>query len=137
MARSVNLVILIGNLTRDTELRHTTNGRPVASIGLATNRAWKTETGETKEETEFHRIVAWGKLAETCGKYLKKGKKVYFRGRNATRTYITKEGTQKSVTEVIADDMMMLSSAPTSSEPAEPAEPTQEEIPVNPDEIPF
>jgi single-strand DNA-binding protein len=74
--RSVNKVMLIGNLTRDVELRHTKEGTPVGSFGLATNRNWTQDSGEKREETDFHRIVAWGKLAELCEKYLKKGRKV-------------------------------------------------------------
>jgi single-strand DNA-binding protein len=85
--RSVNKVILLGNLTRDPELRYTENKKAVCAFGLATNRNWTTDTGEKREETEFHRIVAWDKLAEVCGQYLKKGRKVYVEGRLQSRSY--------------------------------------------------
>src|SRR2546428_9830697 len=113
MARSLNSVQLIGNLTRDPELRYTASGRPVCSIGLATNRQWKTETGEKKEETEFHKVVLWGKLAEISSQYLRKGMKAYFQGRLTTRLWTAQDGTQKYATEIIAEDMIMLSSDPS------------------------
>jgi single-strand DNA-binding protein len=87
MARSLNRVQLIGNLTRDPELRYTPQGTAVCSFGLATNRSWTTETGEKKEEAEFHRIVAWNKLAELCSQFLTKGKKVYLEGRLSTKNH--------------------------------------------------
>src|SRR5947209_6487869 len=120
MARSVNCVHLIGNLTRDPELRYTESGRAVCSIGLATNRNWKTETGELKEETTYHKIAAWGKLAETASQYLHKGMRAYFQGRIATRSYTAKDGTQKEATEIIAEDMMMLSGEPSSQKTRAP-----------------
>jgi single-strand DNA-binding protein len=78
--KSVNKVILLGNLTRDPELRHTEGKHAVCAFGLATNRNWTTDSGEKHEETEFHRIVAWDKLAEVCNQYLKKGRKVFVEG---------------------------------------------------------
>lgn len=149
MARSLNLVLLIGNLTRDPELRYTANGRAVCDIGLATNRAWKTEAGEKKEETEFHRIVIWGKLAEISGQYLKKGRKVYVRGRLTNRSFTGKDGLLKNSTEIIADDVIFLSGVPgsvtlqaegvTIPQKTEDAAGTMaaDEADVNPDEIPF
>jgi single-strand DNA-binding protein len=154
MARSLNSVQLIGNLTRDPQLRYTATGKPVCDIGLATNRQWKTESGEKKEETEFHKVVLWGKLAEIASQYLRKGMKAYFQGRLQTRSYTAQDGTQKYTTEIIAGDMIMLSGSPAPAKPAEPPapEPThqpqtetaQEETPeqstfeaVTPDEIPF
>jgi single-strand DNA-binding protein len=110
--RSVNKVMLIGNLTRDVELRHTKEGAPVASFGLATNRNWTQESGEKREETDFHRIVAWGKLAELCEKYLKKGRKVYVEGRLHSHSWTDNEGLQKAVTEINISDMVMLDSKP-------------------------
>lgn len=109
-ARSLNKVTLIGNLTRDPDLRYTPTGAAVCTIGLATSRGWTTDTGEKKEETEFHRIVAWRKLAEICGQYLVKGKKVYIEGHLTTRKYTTQDGQEKSVTEIVMDDMIMLDS---------------------------
>jgi|SRR5581483_11127575 len=108
MARSLNRVQLIGNLTRDPELRYTPSGTAVCSFGLATNRSWTTDTGEKREETEFHKIVAWNKLAELCSQFLVKGRKVYVEGRLSTRSWTTPEGQQRSATEVVIDDMILL-----------------------------
>ena len=149
MARSVNCVHLIGNLTRDPELRYTASGKPVCSIGLATNRQWTTESGEKQEATEFHKIILWGKLAEIASQYLRKGMKAYVQGRIQTRTYTGSDGTHKFVTEIIAENMMMLSGAPTSAKPAEPGQPAHAQAEpeetseqpkpedVDPEEIPF
>ena len=109
-ARSLNKVILIGNLTRDPELRYTPSGTAVCTIGLATNRSWTTQTGETKEETEFHRIVAWNKLAELCSQLLSKGRKVYVEGRLATHSWTAQDGAQRTTTEIVIDDMIILDS---------------------------
>lgn len=111
MARSLNRVQLIGNLTRDPELRYTPQGTAVCSFGLATNRSWTTESGEKKDEAEFHRIVAWNKLAELCSQFLTKGKKVYLEGRLSTRSWNAADGTQKQSTEVIISDMILVDSA--------------------------
>lgn len=110
MARSLNKVELIGNLTREVELRYTAQGQPVANMGLATNRAWKTESGEQKEETEFHRITVWGKLAEICSQHLAKGRKVYIEGRLQTRKYTNGAGQEVETTEIVASDMIILDS---------------------------
>ena len=116
MARSLNRVQLIGNLTRDPELRYTPNGTAVCSFGVATNRSWTTESGEKREEAEFHRIVAWNKLAEICSQFLVKGRKVYLEGRLSTRTWNAQDGTQKSTTEIIVSDMILLDSRRTEEE---------------------
>ncbi|MBI4078792.1 MAG: single-stranded DNA-binding protein [Candidatus Levybacteria bacterium] len=113
MARSLNRVQLIGNLTRDPELRYTPSGTAVCSFGLATNRSWTTDTGEKHEETEFHRIVAWSKLAELCSQFLVKGRKVYVEGRLSTRSWTAQDGQQRSATEVVIDDMILLDSKRT------------------------
>ena len=110
MARSLNKAQLIGNLTRDPELRYTPNGTAVCSFGLATNRSWKTETGEKREEADFHNIVAWNKLAELCSQFLVKGRKVYVEGRLQTRTWTGQDGTQKTRTEIVISDMILLDS---------------------------
>lgn len=110
MARSLNRVQLIGNLTRDPELRYTPTGAAVVSFGLATNRGWTTESGEKKEETEFHRIIAWNKLAELCSQFLLKGRKVYVEGRLVTRTWTTQDAQQRSTTEIVIDNMILLDS---------------------------
>lgn len=106
-ARSLNRVVLLGNLTRDPELKYTPNGTAVCTFGVATNRTWTTATGETKESAQFHRIVAWQKLAELCGKLLAKGRKVYLEGRLTYRTYVGKDGIQRSITEIVADDFII------------------------------
>jgi single-strand DNA-binding protein len=103
-------VILIGNLTRDPELRYTPAGTGVCTFGLATNRSWTTQTGETKEETEFHKIVAWNKLGELCSQLLTKGRKVYVEGRLSTHAWTGQDGTQRSSTEVVIEDMIILDS---------------------------
>lgn len=110
MARSLNKVQLIGNLTRDPELRYTPNGKAVCSFGIATNRYWTTESGEKREEADFHNIVAWNKLAELCSQFLLKGRKVYVEGRLSTRSWTSQDGQQKSRTEVVIDDMILLDS---------------------------
>jgi single-strand DNA-binding protein len=160
MARSLNRVQLIGNLTRDPELRYTPTGTAVCSFGLATNRSWTTETGEKKEETEFHKIVAWNKLAELCSQFLVKGRKVYLEGRLATRNWQGQDGQQRSTTEIVIDDMILLDSkgagtersaeeAPKAASAATQARKAtkkdEEEAPsvedaeeqINPDDIPF
>lgn len=108
MARSLNRVQLIGNLTRDPELRYTPSGTAVCSFSIATNRSWTTDTGEKREEVEFHRIVAWNKLAELCSQFLVKGRKIYVEGRLATRSWTAQDGTNKSTTEIVIDDMILL-----------------------------
>jgi len=108
--KSLNKVQLIGNLTRDPELKYTPTGAAVATISLATNRSWTTDTGEKKEEADFHRLVAWNKLAEICGQLLKKGRKIYVEGRLSTRSWQDKDGSTKYMTEVILSDMILLDS---------------------------
>src|SRR5688500_2827392 len=110
--KSVNKVILLGNLTRDPELHHTAHNKAVWSFGLATSRNWTTATGKKRAEPEYHRLVAWEKLAETCQKYLKKGRKVYVEGRLHTRSYPGTDGTEKTVTEIVLDEILMLDPMP-------------------------
>lgn len=110
MARSLNRVQLIGNLTRDPELRYTPAGNAVCTFGLATNRSWTTDSGEKREEVDFHKIVVWNKLAELCSQFLVKGRKVYVEGRLSTRSWTGQDGAQKSTTEVVIDDMILLDS---------------------------
>ncbi len=109
MSRSVNKVILIGNLTRDPELRYTPQGNAVASFVVATNREWSAE-GTKKEVVDFHNIVAWNKLAELCGQLLVKGSKVFVEGRLQTRDWTDDAGTKKYKTEVVIDEMIILGS---------------------------
>jgi len=109
MARgTVNKVILIGRLGSDPELRYTPNGDAVANFRIATNRVWKDQKGNQQERTEWHRIVAWRKLAERCGEYLKKGSHVYIEGRLETRSWEDKNGNKRYVTEIITNQMQML-----------------------------
>ncbi|HEX9657893.1 MAG TPA: single-stranded DNA-binding protein [Bacteroidota bacterium] len=111
MAKSLNKVMLIGNLGKDPELRYTTSGVAVATFSLATNESWKDQDGNAQERTEWHNIVAWRKLAEICAEWLKKGKKVYIEGRIQTRSYDDKNtGAKKYITEIVADNMIMLDS---------------------------
>jgi len=100
--------MIIGNLTRDPELRQTTSGQQVCTIGVATNRTWNNAQGEKQDQPEYHTIVAWGKLAEICGQYLKKGKKVYFDGRLQTRDWEGQDGVKRFRTEIVAENMIML-----------------------------
>jgi single-strand DNA-binding protein len=120
--------MLIGNLTRDPELRYTPSGTAVCSFRLATNRSWTPSDGsERKEETEFHRIVAWNKLAELCSQLLSKGRKVYIEGRLQTRSWETPEGEKKYTTEVVAEDMVVLDSRRTGEERPEGVSEEREE----------
>lgn len=110
MARSLNKAILIGNLTRDPELKYTPSGAAVCTFGVATNRQWVTDSGEKKEDAEFHRLVAWNKLAEICSQLLTKGRKVYVEGRLQTRTWAGQDGVQRNSTEIVVSDMIILDS---------------------------
>lgn len=150
----MNRVVLIGNLTRDPELKYTPAGTAVCTFGVATNRSWTTADGATKEEVQYHRIVAWQKLAELCGKLLTKGRKVFLEGRLTYRSYTAKDGQQRSITEIVLDDFIVFGDGKKAMEGAtetakpeaakekteekveEPAAPQAEEN-VNPDDIPF
>lgn len=108
-ARSLNKVMLIGNLTRDPELRYTPQGTAVVTFGMATNRSWVSgDGGDRQEDTQFHRIVAWSKLAEICDQLLFKGRKVFIEGRLQTRKWTSQDGQQKETTEIVAENMMIL-----------------------------
>jgi len=109
-ARSLNKVQLIGNLTRDPELRYTTSGTPVVTFGLATNKSWKDQEGNAKEVAEFHNIVAWNKMAEICQQLLAKGMKVYIEGSLTTRSWEAEDGSTRYKTEVRVNDMILLDS---------------------------
>ncbi len=109
--KSLNKVILIGNLGKDPELSYTPSGVAVAKFSIATGERWKDQEGNMQERTEWHNIVAWRKLAEICGQYLKKGSKVYLEGRLQTRSWDDKNtGQKRYATEVVADDLIMLDS---------------------------
>lgn len=110
--RCVNKVILIGNLTRDPEMKQTTNGQTVTTFGLATNREWMTKDGRKQQSAEFHDLVAWAKLGEICRQYLKKGKLVYVEGYLKTHSRLLPDGTKKFRTEIVVQDMIMLEKRP-------------------------
>lgn len=156
MARSLNRVELIGNLTRDPELRYTPQGTAVCTFGLATNRSWTTDSGEKKEDVEFHKIVAWNKLGELCSQLLTKGRKVFVEGRLSTRSWTAQDGSNRTTTEIVINDMLILDSRregvheQEAEGPKEEPEGAPSEAPkkvskkqeaveedVNPDDIPF
>jgi len=104
----INKAILIGNLGADPEVRYTQSGTAVASFNVATTERWKGQDGQMQEQTEWHRIVAWAKLAEICGEYLHKGSRVYIEGKIQTRKWQDKDGADRYTTEIVARDMKML-----------------------------
>ena len=145
MANGLNKVILIGNLGRDPEVRYTPGGLAVANFSMATSETWTNKEGEKETRTEWHRIVAWGKLGEICGEYLSKGKQIYIEGRIQTREWEDKEGNKRYTTEIIASQMLMLGSRESSGEPR-PSQSSDMETPNLPeppisktkdDDIPF
>lgn len=140
MAMSLNKVQLIGNLTRDPEMKQIPGGQIVTTFSLATNLSWTDANGQKQDKAEYHNIVAWRKLAEICGQYLKKGSKVYIEGRIQTRTWEAEDGSKRYRTEIVADNMIMLDrkgDAPymeqashggiSQSEPMAPASPQSEQ----------
>ncbi len=108
---SVNKVILVGNLGRDAELRYTPGGSPVASLNLATTETWNDKAGQRQEKTEWHRVVVWGKPAESLAEYLKKGKQIYVEGRLQTRQWDDKDGNKRYTTEIRSDRIVLLAGA--------------------------
>lgn len=104
----VNKVILVGNLGKDPQTRSTPNGQEVATLTVATSEKYKDKSGELQERTEWHTVVVWGKQAESCGKYLTKGRQVYVEGRLATRKWTDKEGAERYSTEVVAETVKFL-----------------------------
>lgn len=153
---NLNRAMIIGNLTKDPEMRYTPSGQPVTTITVATNRSWVDSSGQRQEQTEFHDVVAWGKLAEICSQILAKGRKAYVEGRLQTRSWEGQDGIKRYKTEIIADNIIALDrlggaehkgfedhgsqAAPAASTPETDIAPTPagnstEEI--NIDEIPF
>ncbi len=138
MASSLNKAMLIGNLTRDPEMRKTTGGQSVTTFSMATNRAYTDKAGIKKEEADFHNVVAWGRLAEICAQYLTKGKKVYVDGRIQTRDWEGQDGVKKYRTEIVIENMIMLGgpggstskSTPITASPEYVASPNFEEAPI-------
>jgi len=104
----LNKAMIIGRLTKDPEVRQTGTGQPVASFSLATNMSWTDKSGQKQDKVEFHNIVAWRGLADVCGRYLKKGSKIYLEGRLQTRDWLAQDGTKRYTTEIVADNMIML-----------------------------
>ena len=104
----INRVILIGNLGADPEVRSTSNQQSVTQFNLATSESWVNRKGERQEKTEWHRVVVWGKLAETCAKYLAKGRQVFVEGRLQTRSWETDQGQKRFTTEVVANQVLFL-----------------------------
>jgi len=140
--RGVNKVILVGNLGGDPELRTTPGGTSVATFTLATNETWNDKDGTRQERTEWHRIVAWGRLAEICGQYLSKGRQVYIEGRLQTRSWEDKQGNQRKTTEVIAREMQMLGSRGESGGERQPQtagapEFAADTVKIEDDDLPF
>ena len=128
MAKGLNKVMLIGNLTRDPELRYTPQGTAVCTFSVATNRQWKTESGEQRDEADFHRIVAWTKLAEICAQLLKKGRKVYVEGRLQTRSWQGQDGAQRQTTEIVISDMVWLDSKGAPAQDSSPLDDIPEDL---------
>ena len=129
---NLNKAMIIGNLTRDPELRNTPNGNSVASFSVATNLIWKDQAGQRQERVEYHNVVAWRRLAEICGQYLKKGSKVYIEGRLQTRDWVGQDSVKRYRTEIVADNMIMLDragagAAPTGGDEQPPA-PNEEPV---------
>ena len=140
MAGSVNKVILVGRLGQDPEVRYTQGGTAVANLRLATDETWKDQSGEKQQRTDWHRVVAWSKLAEICGQYLSKGRLIYVEGRLQTRSWEDREGNKRYTTEVRADNMVMLggrSEEGQATPPAQPAAASGSDSGTSDDDIPF
>jgi single-strand DNA-binding protein len=159
MARSLNMVQLIGNVTQDPEIRQIPSGASVCTITVATNRAWKDTQGQLQEESEFHNVVLWRGLADIAGQYVRKGTKVYIRGYLKTRSWEAQDGTKKYKTEIVGEDLLLLSpkkessnsefrvqnselnsnstSPPSPASSSPPPSPSSEGGPIPIEEIPF
>jgi single-strand DNA-binding protein len=107
----INKVIIVGNLGKDPELRHTPQGQAVCNFSIATSESWNDKAGQKQERTEWHRVVVWGKLGELCSKYLQKGRQVYLEGKLQTRAWDDKDGQKRYTTEVVANTVQFLGSA--------------------------
>lgn len=143
MGRSVNKAILIGHVGKTPEVRYTQGGAPVANFSLATNETWTGNTGEKQERTDWHRIVAWRKLAEFCQEYIQKGALLYIEGRIRTRSYDDRDGTKRYITEIEAQNITMLDKKMGGGrEAGEPGDIPVDSLPPEPgtagdDEVPF
>jgi single-strand DNA-binding protein len=127
MAASMNKVFLLGNLTRDPELRYVPSGAAVANFTIAVNRVYKDKTGEKKEQASFVKVVVWGKMAEICGEYLTKGRPVLVEGRLQSRSWEGQDGQKRSALDVVADNIQFIGARPALQERA-PATPEQESV---------
>lgn len=135
---SINKAILIGNLGADPELRYTTSGKSVATFNIATSEQWTDKDGQKNEKTEWHRIVAWGRLGEICGEYLHKGSPVYIEGKIQTRSWEDRDGNKRYTTEIVALTMQMLGSARgAGTQSSSDRYPQEEPVSIPEDEIPF
>ncbi|MBL7176642.1 MAG: single-stranded DNA-binding protein [Desulfobacteraceae bacterium] len=136
----VNKVILVGRLGRDPEVRYTPSGVAVANFSMATSEEWKDkDTGEKKERTEWHRIVAWRRLGEICGEYLHKGSQIYIEGKLQTRDWEDRDGNKRYTTEIVAQNMQMLDSLAKEGRASSEEEryPVEEPVSIPEDDIPF
>ena len=132
----VNKAIILGRLGKDPEVRYLPDGKAVASFTVATSETWKDKSGEKKEKTEWHRIVAFGKLGEICGEYLKKGSQCYLEGRLQTREWQDKDGNKKYTTEIVASEVQFIVGKGERQEPKHAEPPARGEMPAD-DDIPF
>ena len=138
MAVSLNKVMIIGNVGRDPEMRYTPDGKAQAKFSVAVSRVWTNQEGERKEETEWFNVVAWDKLAEICGNYITKGQKVYVEGRLQTRTWEGQDGQKHKSIDVVARDVVFMSSRTKTSAPdEEPALATPGGGEIEPNDLPF
>lgn len=133
---NLNKAMIIGNLTRDPELKTTPSGQSVVSFGVATNLVWTDQSGQQQKKTEFHNIIAWRKLAEICAKYLHKGSKVYLEGRLQTTDWTGQDGVKRYRTEIVTENMIMLDGkgGPMTGGPSAPAASEGEDIIEIPEE---
>lgn len=127
---NLNRAMIIGNLTRDPESRTTATGQNVCNFSVATSSQWTDAAGQKQERTEYHHVVAWGKLADICTQYLGKGRKVYVEGRLQTREWEAQDGSKKNRTEIIAESMIMLDRGPSGAPGAPSATPRPSNEPV-------
>ena len=134
---TMNKMIVIGNLGRDPEMRYTPSGQAVTNFTVATNYRYNTAEGEPREETEWFRVSAWGRLAETCNQYLSKGRKVYVEGRLRSRTYETRDGQTRFVNEISASDVRFLDTTAARTDDLPPEAEQAGDPGIEPDDLPF
>lgn len=140
--KSINKATLIGHVGRQPEIRYTQGGAPVANFSVATNEYWTSASGDKQERTEWHKIVAWGKLAEFCQEYVQKGSYLYIEGRIQTRNYEDRDGVKRYITEIRANEIGLLDRKPGGYDTASSGEPPIDSLPPEPsaggdDEVPF